>query len=269
MKRQDALGHPGRPAALVWALLSCFAAQAAAQDVEKGAEPELRKYELKVVGIYRSVELKGRTVATPREVYLQPLSASGPLEALVGQTLDVFRPGVPVPASVDFVDTPKAKAKTGKKKKRKKRRRPRKKSKAAAKLAAAKKAAAPAEVAPKAPPRPEAERVERLAPRPVKTVAMEVMVGKVKVVAVRSGVVVANAHDTPEGAPAVAGTLPAVMAGDLARLEVAPPAPPPPPSLTPAEKSVLDADRKVTEKEDHRRRNPPKKYKRAKMRWKL
>ena len=105
--------------------------------------------------------------------------------------------------------------------------------------------------------------------RPVKTAPMEVKVGQVKVVAVRSGVVVAQAVETMGAPSAVGGAVPAVMAGDLARLELRPPAPPPPPSLSAAEQSVLDADRKVTEKEDHRRRHPPKKYKRAKMRWKL
>ena len=266
------MSRPGWPAALAWALLTSLAGFATAAEPEEGAKPELQKYELKVVGVYRSVELQGRTVATPREVYLQPLSASGPIDALVGQTLDVHR-RVPVPASIDFVEKPgaaKAGDKKSAKKQRKPRRRPRKRIKPeeATRLGAgAKPAAKPAAAAAAA--APAGERVARPGARPVKTAPMEVKVGQVKVVAVRSGVVVAQAVETMGAPSAVGGAVPAVMAGDLARLELRPPAPPPPPSLSAAEQSVLDADRKVTEKEDHRRRHPPKKYKRAKMRWKL
>ncbi len=227
-------------------------------------DAEVRKYELRVVGVYRPIALKGRTIDTPREVYLQPLSASGPIDALIGETLDVHR-RVPVPASVDFTPKPMAKPDAEKPKKKRKQRRLTRAEKRALAASRAKKAAKAA----KAPVKPKVESITRPGPVPVKTAAIEVLVAQVKVVEVRSGIVVAHATTPMGDAQAVAGALPAVMAGDIARLEVLPPAAPPPPPLTPKEKAILDADRKVLEKEDRRRRNPPTKYQRPNVRWKL
>ncbi len=258
---------------VAWSLLAVFAVAA---EGEEPAEPEMRKYALKVVGVYRPIALKGRTVMAPREVYLQPISASGPLEALVGKTLEVRR-RVPVPALVDFAaPKPKAKKRVKKKKKRKaakKRRRSRAAMKRAAKERAEAEAKAKAEVEAKAQAAkqraPRVDTVVRPVAPTVKTAPIDVVVGRIKVVTVRPGVVVAHALLPAGEGTAVAGALPAVMAGDVARLEVRPPAPPPPPSLSKAEQRRLEAERKVTEKEDHRRRHPLKKYERPKMRWKL
>lgn len=253
-----------------WLLMAAalLALPALAQD-DDAPVPEVRTYELKVVGVYRPLALKGRTIKEAREVYLQPLKATGPIDALVGETLQVHRK-VPVPALVDFAVKPKAKkaAKVKARKKKKKRRLTRAELRQLAeeKAAAAKIAAAAAKAKKAAPV------VESVAPPAVvavKTAPIETRVAAVKVVAVRSGVVVAHAVDAEGESLAVGGAVPAVMAGDVARLEVTPPPPPPPPSLSPKEQGVLDADRQVTEKEDHRRRNPPKKYRRAKTRWKL
>lgn len=64
------------------------------------------RYVLQVVGIYRPLELEGRFVEIPREVYLQAIATpSGPLEALIGQTLDVTR-RMPVPAMMPMAPAP-------------------------------------------------------------------------------------------------------------------------------------------------------------------
>lgn len=57
--------------------------------------------EFVVVGVYRPVEMVGRVVTVPREIYLQATRGSeGSLNDMVGQTLDVRR-RVPVPAAVE------------------------------------------------------------------------------------------------------------------------------------------------------------------------
>ncbi len=272
-------------------LVLCGPGHAQEADVAGGAA---QRYEFRVVGVYRPVDLHGRTVQAPREVYLQPLSASGPISALVGQTIDVHRQ-VAVPASVPFADKPKPKKraeKPAKKKKKKKKAKRRRMSRAARKKAAAEKAAkekaeaekaaaekAAAEKAAEeqakkkaaAPPPP--DKIARVAPPTVKTTTITVPVGKVRVVEIRGDVVVAlvvqDGVDGLGGPMAPAGAVPAVMAGDLARHEVQPPPPEPPPPLSDAEAAKLEEERKATEREDRRRRNPLKRYERRKMRWKL
>ena len=55
---------------------------------------------LEVVGVYRPVEMAGRTVSVPREIYLQAIDGKGErLKDLVGKVLEVHR-SVPVPTAV-------------------------------------------------------------------------------------------------------------------------------------------------------------------------
>ncbi|MEZ4436520.1 MAG: hypothetical protein R3F65_29315 [bacterium] len=73
------------------------------------AEPEAR-YELQVVAVHRPLDLEGRFTTGPREVYLQPIGEpTGPLDALVGETLVVVRTA-PVPAVVPITAAPAAPA---------------------------------------------------------------------------------------------------------------------------------------------------------------
>jgi hypothetical protein len=65
-------------------------------------ERRLEVRQLVVVGVYRPVEMVGRVVSVPREVYLQPATGQGgQLRELLGQRLEVFR-SVPVPAAVEL-----------------------------------------------------------------------------------------------------------------------------------------------------------------------
>ncbi|MEE2787579.1 MAG: hypothetical protein VX589_09585 [Myxococcota bacterium] len=58
---------------------------------------------LQVVGVYRPVDLAGRVVQAPREVYLQSMDDGHDLKGLVGVQLEVFR-RMPVPASMSMRD---------------------------------------------------------------------------------------------------------------------------------------------------------------------
>lgn len=86
----------------IFALTLAFAAPAAAAP--PAAEPAGTRYELLVVGVYRPLDLEGRFVEQPREVYLQSVGVpEGPLTDLIGRALTVVRQA-PVPAAVPLID---------------------------------------------------------------------------------------------------------------------------------------------------------------------
>ena len=69
-------------------------------------EPPRDLRQLVVVGVYRPVEMQGRTVTVAREVYLQAVDGQGDkVGDLRGQALEVYRK-VPVPAAVAAVQPP-------------------------------------------------------------------------------------------------------------------------------------------------------------------
>ena len=55
------------------------------------------------MGVYRPIDLSGRVVNSPREVYLQSVGDGHTLEDMVGVKLDVYR-RMPVPASIAMRD---------------------------------------------------------------------------------------------------------------------------------------------------------------------
>lgn len=249
------------PVALGAALVSAAAALAGAADdpepaVADDPEPgvaadEGTGYELLVVGVYRPLDLEGRTVVEPREVYLQSVGVpAGPLSALIGRDLDVIR-RAPLPAAVPLPAHAPTEPET----------------------------AAPAEAADPPPPEapPTDDGITRPTPAPIEAPRVATPVGRLQVTAVRGDVVVARVvHDgvdstmhaeaeKPDGRP----DLPAIMAGDLARYVEPPPPPAKPPPLSADEKARLEAEKQRLEQDDARRRVRPKPYERPVMRWKL
>ncbi len=294
-------------------------AMAGLSGVAPAAEAD-RRFELTVVGVYRPVDLQGRTVQAPREIYLRARPGTDvPLTPLVGRTLTVHRL-VEVPALVSAAGPRRAVGaapKAGPPAVKASAPKPtgRRPSKAVARMqaeAAAKAAAkSPAVESPsEAPPAPETVvkstapapaltptpapnrgvRVERpMRPR-VPTTRIEVLVGRVEVVEVRGAVAVArvvedgvgpgggvsrSAMMMPPAAMAVMGTgaafvdLPAVIAGDIARLAVEPVARTKSPPLSDAESKALEEERASMEKDLRRRNTKRKPYEREVMRWKL
>lgn len=210
--------------ALVSALRPVSAAEAGA--------PAAQRFELTVVGVYRPVDLEGRTIATPREVYLQARGEGASLADLVGRTLTVHR-RVPVPASVPM--------KTD--------------------AAEPEEATAAAEVVHPAPATVPSRRIEVEVGRlEVVSIRGDVAIARVRTDGVR-----------PEGdqPPATWVELPAVLVGDVARLVVAPPPLSPPPPLSAEERRRLEAEREALERDLARRgkKRPP--YERKVMKWKL
>ncbi len=314
-------------AALGWAAASTA-------SVAYADAPDGERFELQVVGVYRPVDLSGRTVQAPREIWLRATSADGALATLIGRTLTVHRQ-VEVPAQVGVAgapasqpakaagadDEPKVAPPAAKGKKRRVKRQPpsravaRQRAEAAAKAKAegraepAAKAKAEGRAEPEAkagkgeadgpppavaverpadaPPPPlrsPAPRVRRPAPPSIPTTRVEVLVGRVEVVEVRDQIAVARVVEdgVDAGAPsappvmrAVMGgpssfvDLPAVAAGDTARLVVAPPAAPPPPPLSAEEKQALADEKQALERELRRRNSKRAPYERKVMRWKL
>ncbi len=285
--------------------------------------PGGERFDLQVVGVYRPVDLTGRTVQAPREIWLRALDTEGDLAKLVGRTLTVHRK-VEVPAQVPVPGAPAsqpagkgaADAEAGAtrpapkgKKARVKRRPPsravaRKRAEAAAKAEAEGRAApsepeveptakadtpapaVPVEHPADAPPLPlrsPAPRVRAPAPPTIPTTHVEVQVGRVEVVEVRGQVAVARVvedgidggapHAPPVvravmGGPASFVDLPAVAAGDTARLVVAPP-PAPPPPMSAEEKKALADEKRAMESELRRRNSKRRPFERKVMKWKL
>lgn len=210
---------------------------------EAPAEAAGTRYDLLVVGVYRPLDLEGRFIVEPREVYLQSIGVpDGPLSTLIGRTLEVVRQ-VPVPASVPMLD-PEAPA------------------------AASQPASAPT-------------RAEPETPGAVPTRTVPTPVGRLEVTAIRGEVVVARVLEdgvgptetmvggmAPEAVPSRVD-VPAVMAGDVARYVEPPPPIPPPPPLTAEEKARLEAEQRRLEQDDARRKARPKPYERPVMRWRL
>lgn len=214
----------------------------AAADATVAAEQPGTRYELLVVGVYRPLDLEGRTVVEPREVYLQSVDVpQGPLTALIGRDLEVIRQA-PVPAAVPL-------------------------------------AAEAPDAGPSPTPTP-AESPEVVQPtvEPLPTTTVPTPVARLQVTAVRGDVVVARVmydgvdstlHPEAEKPDETRVDLPAVLAGDLARYVEPPPPIPAPPPLTDAERARLEAEQRALEKDDARRKVRPKPYQRPVMRWKL
>ncbi len=247
-------------AALIWPAAALARPAADPASVPAASEADGTRYDLLVVGVYRPLDLEGRTVVEPREVYLQSIGVpEGPLSILIGRTLEVIRE-VPVPAAVP-PPSPASQPAT----------------------AAPDPSTRPPQPAPEAPVSPvPAPAVTRPGPEPLPTHTAPTPVGRLEVTAVRGEVVVArvieDGVDGPARLPVEAAImgpassridLPAVMAGDVARYVEPPPPAPPPPPLSADEQARLDAEKRRLEKDDARRKARPKPYERPVMRWKL
>ncbi|MCB9540614.1 MAG: hypothetical protein H6704_30715 [Myxococcales bacterium] len=291
-------------------LATLTAAPAAAEP------PSGERFDLQVVGVYRPVDLTGRTVQAPREIWLRATDAAGDLSTLIGRTLTVHRT-VEVPAQVPVggapasqpADAPRVEGDAvrpaPKAKKRRVKRRPpsravaRERAEAEGRAPAGEaeveptaKADAPAPAVPvehpaDAPPLPlraPAPRVRPPSPPSVPTTQVEVQVGRVEVVEVRGQVAVARVVEdgidggAPAAPPVVRAVmggpstfvdLPAVAAGDTARLVVTPPPASPPPPMSAEEKQALADEKKAMESELRRRNSKRKPYERKVMKWKL
>lgn len=241
--------------------ISLVASSSWASEIPKAIDPQM---ELVVVGVYRPVELTGRTLGAPREVYLAaPEGKPAPPEALVGQELPVIR-RVPVPATLPVPPSG---------------------------------AAVPATAAP---PRKGTaslpDSVTAVRPIPTPTRSIDVLVGRLRVVAVRDGIVVAQvvadrlaeasapppvsakgrkSRTTAPPSPAVGAPpaleMPVVMAGDLVRFDPPPiRGAPPPPGVDPDESARLRQEKAALEAELRGRTAPPPgKYTRPDARWDL
>ncbi len=205
--------------------------------------------ELVVVGVYRPLELSGRTLNAPREVYLAERSGPTPtLSGLVGRELTVSR-RVPVPAVLPLGDVPE-------------------------------KAPAPADAVRPARPDPVPTRVIEVTVGTVRVVAVREGVVVAEVVADR---LTAPAEVPKKGKAKkpppkvriespVAAEMAVVMAGDVVRFDPPPPppVPPPPPGVVPEEAQRLEQERATLEAELKRRSAPPPSpYQRPDPRWNL
>ncbi len=235
------------------------ATDAAAADT--AAEDAGTRYELLVVGVYRPLDLEGRTVVEPREVYLQAVGVpQGPLSTLIGRNLEVIR-RAPVPAAVPLVQPAPPEAA------------------AAPDAPAAAPSGSATAAAPSPSPAPPASTPEVARPtiEPMPMPRVPTPIGRLQVTAVRGDVVVARVvHDGvetemhPEAEkPDGRVDLPAIMAGDTARYVEPPPPIPAPPPLTDEEKARLEAEQRRLEKDDARRKARPRPFERPVMRWKL
>lgn len=234
--------RPDLTAALTAALaLPAVAAESPSPAMAEAGRPTEAgtHYDLLVVGVYRPLDLEGRFIVEPREVYLQSIGVpDGPLSTLIGRTLEVVRQ-VPVPASVPMLD-PETEAPTMPDPER------------------------PGAVPTRTVPTP-VGRLEVIAIRG------EVVVARVLADGVGPTEAPAEAMTggmAPEAAPSRVD-VPAVMAGDVARYVEPPPPIPPPPPLTAEEKARLEAEQRRLEQDDARRKARPKPYERPVMRWRL
>jgi hypothetical protein len=204
--------------------------------------------ELVVVGVYRPVELSGRTLNAPREVYLAERNGATPtLPGLVGRELTVRR-RVPVPAVLPLGEVPA-------------------------------KPAAPAEAVAPARPAPVPTRDIEVTVGTLRVVAVREGVVVAEVVADRLTAPAepkkAKGRKAPpkvEADAPAATEMPVVMAGDVVRFDPPPAAPPapPPPGVIPEETHRLKQERAELEAELKRRNAPPPApYQRPDPRWNL
>ena len=260
--------------------------------------PQHNSVEFQIVGVYRPVDLAGRVVNTPREVYLQSTIEGHDITPYVGATLDVLRRS-PVPATVHMRERmdseeakpaqpePKPAAKTETHVGRATRAL---KLKPSPKLSSVKDGKPAGFVShPKAGKGrypvylgtdvPGGDRITPLRSASVKTEVIERAVGKIKVISVQGDVAIARVvndgldQDSKRSRSSVVpDEIPTVMAGDVARGE------PRIPTgkrrqtrrkLSARSKAKLAEERRQVERAVKRRKMKPKPFIRKKMMWDL
>jgi len=253
----------------------------------------IEQVELRVVGVYRPLELDGRFVRVPREVFLQSGATAEAMKRLVGKTITVHRT-VNVPASVDMeskADRARrlAEARKRAKRKRNRRRRRRRRALEPAKMPLQDEGNRTAAFAP---PRARQKvnvdsggsktqtsaEVVRPTFKGVSVEAIEITVGQVEVMTVRGDVAVARVVSDGVGdeqtitVPVFGGhglaELPAIMSGDLARYEVKRP-PKEAAPLQGEDLNELDEDMELLEREELRRQQRQRRFQRDRNRWNL
>ncbi len=252
----------------------------------------IEQVELRVVGVYRPLDLDGRFIRIPREVFLQSSATPEAMQRLVGKTITVHRT-VDVPASINMetkaqkaMRLAKARKKRDRSKRRRRRRRRRRLEPSQMPLQDEGNRTA-AFAPPRARQRVEAktggttqirEEVVRLTREKVSVEAIEIAVGQVEVMAVRGDVAVARVISDGVGEKqtttvAVFGGQglaepSAIMSGDLARYEVKRP-PKEAAPLQGEELDELDEDLELLEREERRRQQRQRRFQRDKIKWNL
>jgi len=252
----------------------------------------IEQVELRVVGVYRPLELDGRFVRVPREVFLQSGATSEAMKRLVGKTITVHRT-VKVPASVDMETKAErakrlAEARRRSKRKRNRRRRRRRRSLEPSKMPLQDEGNRTAAFAPPrarqkvtvdtGPKTQTSAEVVRPTLKGVSAEAIEITVGQVEVMTVRGDVAVARVVSDGVGdeqtttVPVFGGhglaEFPAIMSGDLARYEVKRP-PKEAAPLQGEDLNELDEDLELLEREERRRQQRQRRFQRDRTKWNL
>jgi len=240
----------------------------------------IEQVELRVVGVYRPLDLGGRFIRVPREVFLQSSATAEAMRRLVGKTITVHRT-VDVPASINMetkVEKARRLAEARKKRPRQKRRRPRRHLEPSQPHLQAEGNRTGAFAAPRVRQRVAMDEIVRIPVGGVTVQSIEIAVGQVEVMAVRGDVAVARVisdgvGDEKTTTVAVFGgqglaETPAIMSGDLARYEVKRP----PKVAAPVqdeEIDELDEDLELLEREARRRQQRLRRFQRQKIKWNL